>query len=61
MPYVKVAITFLVSEDHVDGFLNALEDAVVNIWKEAPMLGCNMKIVESGVLENVDDDTVSLI
>lgn len=45
----------------MDGFFNALEDAVVNIWKEAPMLGCNLKIVESGILENVDDDTVSLI
>lgn len=61
MPYVKVAITFLVSEDHVDGFLNALEDAVVNIWKEAPMLGCNLKIVESGILEDVDEGVISLI
>ncbi len=61
MTYVKLTVEFLVSEDHVDGFFNALEDAVVNIWKEAPILGCNLKIVESGILENVDEGVVSLI
>ena len=61
MASVKLALEFLVSEDHVDGCFDALENAVVNIWKEAPMLGCNFKIVESGVLENVDDDVVSLL
>ncbi len=61
MTYVEVAVEFLVSEDRVDGFFNALENAVMNVCAQAPVIGCNLKIVESGILENVDEDVVSLI
>ena len=60
--YVKVSVEFLVTEDRLDGFFNALEDSVFNIiWKEAPALRCDLRIMEAGVIENEGEDVIPLI
>lgn len=53
MTFRKIAVEFIVSDDHAVSLIEALGDAAEKIWKEIDVVDCDMKILESIKVENV--------